>query len=96
MRQIVLSGHLVCADDEELTVVQRHLPLHKELTRSERGCLSFEVRQTRDPLVWQIEEAFVDNTAFVYHQERVANSEWGRTTAGIERRYKIVSQESSD
>ena len=32
---------------------------------------------------------FQDAAAFTAHQQRVAGSEWGRATAGIERRYEI-------
>ena len=91
MTQVVLSGQLVCADDAELAVVQQHLPRHVELTRAEPGCVSFEVHQTGDALVWQVDETFVDDAAFAAHQERVSASEWGRVTAAIERRYAVTS-----
>ncbi|MEZ5086110.1 MAG: hypothetical protein R2722_07640 [Tessaracoccus sp.] len=39
--------------------------------------------------MWQVDELFVDAAAFAAHQDRVARSEWGRATAGIERRYTI-------
>jgi quinol monooxygenase YgiN len=87
MPQVVLSGQLVCASDDEVAVVQRHLPRHIDLTRAEQGCISFEVHQTDDPFVWQVDERFVDDVAFDAHQARVAASVWGRVTAGIERRY---------
>jgi quinol monooxygenase YgiN len=67
----------------------QHLPLHVELTRAEEGCVSFEVKRTHDLFVWQVDEQFLDAAAFRTHQERVAASEWGRATAGIERRYTI-------
>lgn len=44
---------------------------------------------TDDPLVWRVEERFEYELAFRAHQERVARSEWGRMTAGIERRYSM-------
>lgn len=68
----------------------QHLPLHIELTRAEQGCLSFEVNLTQNPLVWQVDEQFQDALSFRAHQQRVAASEWGRATAGIERRYGIT------
>jgi quinol monooxygenase YgiN len=89
MSQVRLSGQLVCQTRNEAAVVLQHLPLHVELTRAEPGCESFEVRQTDDPLVWQVDERFTDTAAFEAHQARVAASEWGRVTAGIERRYTI-------
>jgi len=92
MARVILTGQLVCADDDELAVVRRHLPLHTELTRAEEGCVRFDVRQTDDPLIWQVDEIFVDQAAFDAHQNRAAASSWGSATAGIERRYSMVSQ----
>lgn len=67
----------------------QHLPLHIALTRAERGCLSFEVNLTQDPLVWLVDEQFQDAASFQTHQQRVAASEWGKATAGIKRRYEV-------
>lgn len=89
MGSVTLSGQLICRDPGEAEVVRRHLPRHIELTRAEPGCLRFEVRPTDDPLVWQVEERFIDPPAFAQHQQRVAASTWGRATAGIERRYTV-------
>ncbi|WP_020109955.1 antibiotic biosynthesis monooxygenase [Nocardia sp. 348MFTsu5.1] len=91
--QVVLTGQLVCASDAEVTAVLLHLPRHTELTRAESGCISFEVLRTDDPYVWQVDERFADAAAFNIHQDRVAASEWGRATAGIERRYSICGAE---
>ncbi|WP_349640893.1 putative quinol monooxygenase [Saxibacter everestensis] len=60
-----------------------------EQTRSESGCISFDVRRTVNPLVWQVDEKFIDAGSFDAHQKRASLSEWGRATAGIERRYTI-------
>ncbi len=88
--QVRVHGQLICRSADEAEIVLQHLPLHVSLTRAEPGWVkSFEVRQTADPLVWQVEEQFVDEAAFDAHQERVAMSEWGRATSGIERRYAI-------
>ncbi|MGW4097187.1 putative quinol monooxygenase [Mycobacterium sp. NPDC004974] len=87
--QVILSGQLVCATDDEVATVQRHLSRHIDLTRAEQGCISFEVHRTDDLYVWQVDERFVNDAAFDAHQARVATSEWGRVTAGIERRYSI-------
>ncbi len=94
MPHVTLSGQLVCADDREADIVSRHLPRHVELTRAEPGCLSFQVRPTGDPRVWQVDECFADAAAFAAHQERVASSRWGRATAGIERRYAVRGAEN--
>ena len=89
MSAVSLTGLLICDSPERARIVVEHLPLHVELTRAEPGCLSFEVAQTEDPLVWQVDELFQDAASFAAHQQRVAASEWGRATAGIERRYEV-------
>lgn len=80
-----LSGFLRCASVAEVETVQRHLPEHMRLTRAEPGCISFEVSQTDDPLVWCVEELFADPAAFDFHQQRTRASKWFETTAGIVR-----------
>lgn len=89
MGEIHLTGQLVCKTEDEARVVILHLPKHIERTRAEPGCASFAVEQTDDPLIWTVEERFEDQHVFKLHQERVADSEWGRQTTGIERRYSI-------
>lgn len=88
-REVTLSGSLRCADETEAARVRAHLPAHLALTRAEPGCVSFDVDPTDDPLVWRVEERFVDEAAFDAHQRRVAASAWGAATVGIERRYEI-------
>lgn len=89
VRSVELEGRLICEHDDEATVVRRHLPRHIELTRTESGCLHFEVEQSDDPLVWTVSEKFVSQAAFDMHQARVETSDWGRATAGIKRDYII-------
>lgn len=89
MNNVFLNGQLVCNDPEQAAVVEQHLPRHLALTRAEPGCLSFEVKRTGNPLVWQVDEQFRDAESFRAHQQRVAESEWGRATAGIVRQYEI-------
>lgn len=88
---IVLTGQLVCADTREAAVVRHRLAEHIALTRAESGCLRFIVEPTGDPLVWAVQERFVDQAAFDSHQSRVRASEWGRATAGITREYTVAS-----
>ena len=89
MSQVRLRGQLICKNADEAALVRHHLPLHVRLTGDEPGCVSFEVRPTEDPLVWLVEEEFVDVIAFEAHQARIAASEWGLMTTGIERRYVV-------
>lgn len=89
MTAIELTGRLMCTDESQDIVVRQHLPRHIDLTRAEPGCLRFDVTEADDPHVWNVHEIFVDAAAFTAHQERVAASEWGRVTAGIEREYTV-------
>ena len=89
MGEIRLTGALVCANEDQTAVVTAHLPQHIALTRAESGCLFFDVTPASDPLTWTVEERFATEDAFHSHQERVAASDWGRLTAGIERRYAV-------
>ena len=89
MSQVHLSGQLVCRDQDQAAVVAEHLSDHVARTRAEPGCISFRVAPTVDPMVWQVDECFQDSSALKAHQDRVAGSDWGRASAGIDRRYSI-------
>ena len=89
MSTVDLRGRLICANRAEANLVERHLARHIELTRTEPGCLSFDVRPTGDPLVWAVAESFANQESFAAHQQRVAVSEWGRVTAAIRRDYRV-------
>nr|WP_191856031.1 antibiotic biosynthesis monooxygenase [Agrobacterium tumefaciens] len=86
-----LSGFLRCASMEDVELVVRHLPVHIRLTRAEPGCLSFEVSQTDDPLIWRVEELFIDRDAFDFHQKRTRASQWFVATSAIPRDYEITT-----
>ena len=49
---IRLSGHVICTNEQDVAIVRDHLDQHIRLSRAEPGCLSFEVAQTADPLIW--------------------------------------------
>lgn len=82
-----LRGLLVCTSAEQVATVAAHLPEHIRLSRAEAGCLSFNVVQTADPMVWQVTESFADQAAFDAHQARTRASEWYRLTSHIARSY---------
>ena len=90
-----LTGRLICATDAECAIVRHYLPEHIRLTRAEPGCLSFEVVQTGNPLIWSVEERFVDQPAFDAHQARTKDSAWARETAMIRRDYRIIAADRS-
>lgn len=86
---IKLSGRLVCKNEEESDIVRHSLPEHIRLTREEPGCVSFEVTETADPLIWTVEELFTDKQTFEAHQTRTKASAWGLETRAIAREYAI-------
>lgn len=79
-----LTGRLICATEAEAAIVRAHLPRHIALSRAEPGNLRFNV-DPAGPLVWVMDEEFVNEAAFRAHQQRGRDSEWGRLTAGIRR-----------
>ncbi|MBW6507454.1 MAG: antibiotic biosynthesis monooxygenase [Rhodobacteraceae bacterium] len=83
-----LSGRLICASPAEAARVRAHLPEHIRLTRAEPGCVTFDVYPTEDPLVWALDETFIDQAAFEAHQARAKASDWARETAGITRDFR--------
>jgi quinol monooxygenase YgiN len=92
---IRLTGTLICSSEAERALVRQFLPEHIRLTRQEPGCLSFEVTQSADPLIWTVEECFTDQAAFDAHQTRTKASEWARQTAAIRRDYRIIAADRS-
>lgn len=90
---IKLTGRLVCKSAEEVDVVREYLPEHKALTKEETGCVSFEVTETADPLIWKVEELFTNQATFDAHQTRTRASVWGRETSAIAREYEISEVE---
>lgn len=87
---IELTGHLICKTEEDLALVRQILPEHIRLSRLEPGCLSFEVAQSPDTMVWTVSESFIDRAAFEAHQARGKASPWGRATAHLERRFTVT------
>ena len=87
---ITLSGRLICANEDEARIVRDHMPEHIRLTRNEPGCLRFDVEETSDPLVWQVDEAFASQADFDAHQVRMKDSAWGKASVGIARDFKIT------
>lgn len=88
---IHLKGQVICANAADAALVAMHVPTHITLTLAEPGCLSFSVTQTDDPLVWDVDETFLDQAAFDSHQTRTRASDWYRLTAHIPRAYAITT-----
>lgn len=82
---ITLTGTLICTTLQDVDIVARHLPDHIRLSRAEPGCLWFKVDQSADPLIWTLDEGFVDAAAFAAHQARTRASAWWQATGHIAR-----------
>lgn len=86
---IKVTGTLTCSTAADADLVRAHLPEHIRLSRTEPGCLTFNVEPTDDPLVWRLDESFVDKAAFKAHGDRMRASAWFTATAGLARDFKV-------
>ncbi len=87
---IVVEGRLICASAAQAARVAAHLPEHARLSRAEPGCLRFDIApDPADPLIWTLDEAFVDAAAFAAHRARSAASNWARASDGVARELRV-------
>ncbi len=87
---IHVTGTLTCATEAEAEIVRRLLPEHIRLSRAEPDCLKFNVDPTANPLIWRLDESFVDRAAFTNHQTRTRASHWHKATAGLSRDFNVT------
>jgi len=93
MSKVILQGHIV-VPNSDLDRVKAELATHIQLTKSEVGCLKFEVSpDLENPNQFHVYEEFVSQADFDEHQVRVKNSKWGRVTKEVERYYNISYQD---
>jgi quinol monooxygenase YgiN len=93
---IHLAGTLTCPKLDDLKIIETYLPEHTRLSRAEPGCLSFNVSQTANPLVWQLDETYVDQAAFDAHQTRNRASIWWQMSQGLVRDFKLTTRPDAD
>ena len=86
---IRVTGRLICTTQADAEIVRAMLPDHIRLSRAEPGCLSFNVTTSADPLVWELDESFLDRAAFEAHQSRTRASAWFKATAHLVRDFKV-------
>ncbi|MEL3923339.1 antibiotic biosynthesis monooxygenase [Aeromonas enteropelogenes] len=83
MNKVTLKGYIIVSSSD-LKAIKGELARHIQLTRTEPGCLVFEVIQdSANPCRFDVYEEFVDNIAFQAHQARVKSSYWGEITAPL-------------
>jgi len=85
MGMITLTGTLTAKNAAEAEMVRQFFPEHIRLSRAEPGCLKFEVTPGADPLVWHLDEAFINAAAFEAHQSRTRASVWFEKSAPLAR-----------
>lgn len=83
--QVALSGQLVCANADQLQIVLEFVSDHIAASRAELGCLYFDIFQTTNPLVWQVEELYLNENALAAHKVRTAASIWAIKTIELGR-----------
>ena len=83
-----LEGH-IDVPTERIAQVSEGLKDHIKLTREEEGCIFFNVDAcSKVEGRYLVSEAFVDEAAFQFHQERAGASPWAEVTKGVPREYK--------
>lgn len=90
--KVFLNGY-IDVPAERLEAVLTALPVHIDLTRSEPGCLEFNVTEcgtVSGRLL--VAEVFESQEAFDAHQARTKASEWFDVTAGLKRNYSVTSE----
>ena len=93
MKKIILSGHIIVLP-AELDTIRKALPVHIEATRSEEGCITYQVDEhPTETGRFDVYEEFVNKAAFEYHQKRVKESAWGEVTLSVTRSYTVQGLE---
>jgi len=83
-----LEGHIDVPADR-VAQVSEALKEHIRLTREEEGCIFFNVDAYSEiEGRFLVSEAFVDEAAFQFHQERAGASAWAEASSGVPRDYK--------
>lgn len=82
---VSLTGRLICKDAAQMMLAMDLLTEHVALSRAEPGNLRFDLWQSEDPLVWELNELYADDEAFEAHRARLEHSRWGRESHGIGR-----------
>lgn len=86
---IRLTGTVTCKTPDDRRVIETYIPDHIRLSRAEPGCLTFDVVQTADPMIWHLDETYTDQAAFDAHQTRNRASIWWQLSQNFVRDFKI-------
>jgi quinol monooxygenase YgiN len=87
--KVIQHGYIV-VPPELLVSICCALENHIQDTRSEVGCLVFDVKARQSQKnIFDVYEEFEDEAAFEFHQQRMKQSEWGRISSSFERHYTL-------
>jgi len=90
MSTVTLKGYVI-VPDTYLADVERELHYHIQLSRQEKGCITFEVSQDPENTNrFNVYEEFVSQDAFIFHQQRLAETAWGRISEKLEKHYNTT------
>lgn len=90
MGKVTISGFLQ-VPEAELETVAAALPIHRDLSRAEAGCLVFEVNQDEaDSCRFNLYEQYISQEAFDFHKSRSASSDWAAISRNVERVLEIT------
>jgi quinol monooxygenase YgiN len=90
VKKVTLEGHII-VPDKQLESIKNALETHIQLTRSEQGCLIFDVTQDVDNKnKFNVYEEFTDAESFSAHQVRVSESSWGALSKNLVREYQVT------
>ena len=88
MSRVYLDGLLIANSAAHRAVIDLYLEDHIALTRAEPGCLKFEVTEdARDRNKFHVSEIFDSEDSFAAHQARAKDSEWGKHSEKLERKF---------
>jgi quinol monooxygenase YgiN len=87
---VQLTGH-IDVPPERMAAIKAAVIDHIALTRAEAGCISFEVTPCPDVKGrFLVNETFINQAAFDYHQTRTGASPWAKISKGLPRAYEIT------
>ena len=84
-----LRGQMICMTEAERAALLTHLAAHAAMTRAAPGCLTCDISETDDPMVFEVMEAFRDRATFDAQQARARDSAWFAATRGILRNFRM-------
>ena len=87
---VKLTGTIIIPKAQQATLL-RDLQEHVMLTLQEPGCLHFDVSpDASDAELYHVNELFVDQAAFDQHQTNGKARAWGKSSAGLTRKYSTT------